>query len=460
MSSQLWNTEKIKQYEKESGQALLKDEQTLACFSRDFGNIQRSPPSAVCIPKDEESLQSLLVFSQEHQLPVTVRAHGFSQCGQALAPPGGLTLSMKHFTKALEIQGESIWVQANASWADLLSLSLQQHKAPFVLPYNCHLSVGGVLSTGGVGASSFKQGLMNAYVEALEVVDGLGVKQVVNKNSPLFHACLSGQGQFAIITKACIKLRAVHPQVKTFSLVYTSQEQWFEDMEKIKDQVDYMELFCSPAMQGMQSRKGQKRPIASWLYGLHVSMEYEKKANILQSVISTLRPWQIINTQEESIASYFLRHDARFESMKQLGLWDMLHPWYECFIATKVLKENLGELLQTLPLHYANMVHIVPLAKKKAGFLMLPEEDSICSFMILNPGVPELFKETCLEVIRELDTFFLQRGGKRYLSGFLGKDLPASYWPDHYGSQYPLWTQLKKQLDPAGIFCSRLYSNG
>lgn len=458
MSIHQWNTEIIKQHNKVTGQALLSDESTLVFFSQDFGKLIQSQPSAVCIPEHLDSLQSLISFAYQHKLPVTIRGNGLSQCGQSLPVPGGLTLSMQHFNKPLELVEDTIWVEANTSWADLLVISLKQNKAPFVLPYNCNLSVAGVLSAGGVGSSSFKYGAINAHVSALEVIDGLGVKKSVTKDSPLFHACLSGQGQFGVITKASIELRPVKPQVKTFCLVYSSQEQWFEDIYKIRDKVDYMELFCSPCIQGAKLKEGKRVSMAQWLYGLHLSIEYEEgDAPDLNDVIKNLNPWQVINNQEETISSYYLRHNSRFELMKMLGQWDLLHPWYECFVATKVLKEHLAELLQRLPVHYASLVHVVPMAKQKAGFLMLPEEGSICSVMILNPGVPPLLKDSCLQAIKDLDACFIEQGGKRYLSGFLGYDLPSDYWSKHFGEQHDLWVNLKKQFDPEGIFSSRLH---
>lgn len=457
MSLHQWNTEIIKQHKKETGQALLSDEQTLVFFSQDFGKLIQSHPAAVCIPEHIDSLQSSIIFAHQHKLPVTIRGNGLSQCGQSLPVSGGLTLSMQNFIKPLELAGDIIWVEANTSWADLLAVSLQQHKAPFVLPYNCNLSVGGVLSAGGVGSSSFKHGSINAHVAALEVIDGLGVKQIVDKNSALFYACLSGQGRFAVITKACIQLRAVHSRVKTFCLVYTSEDQWFEDIDKIKDKVDYMELFCSPSIQGAKL-KGEKRvPMVQWLYGLHVSIEYEQSAPGLNDIIAHLKPWQVINMQEETISSYFLRHSFRYEQMKMLGQWDLLHPWYECFIATKVLKENLAQILQQLPIHYTSLVFVLPMAKQKGGFLMLPDDDSVYSLMILNPGVPNILKDSCLQAIQDLDACFIHQGGKRYLSGFLGKDLPTSYWSNHFGEQYRSWINLKKQFDPEGIFSSMLH---
>ena len=79
-----------------------------------------------------------------------------------------------------------------------------------------------------------------------------------------------------------------------------------------------------------------------------------------------------------------------------------------------------------------NLVHLVPIAKKQAGFLMLPEEEDVFSFMVLNPGVIKDLVPGCLQVIEELDAFFLARGGKRYLSGYLGAPTKA-YW------QKPFW---------------------
>lgn len=454
MSLNQWNSEKIKQCKEITGQALLRDEQSLVLFSKDFGKLIQSQPAAVSIPPNIDSLQSLILFANQYQLPITIRGNGLSQGGQSLPVPGGLTISMQSFNKPLDLSEDMIWVEANTSWKSLLEKSLSQNKAPYVLPYNCNLSVGGVLSAGGIGASSFKYGVINAYVSALEVIDGLGHKQIVEKNSLLFQACLSGQGRFGVITKACIQLRTVQPSVKTFFLVYADQNQWFEDVYKIQSKVDYMELFCSPSIQGTRLKDGKRVPMAHWLYGLHLSVEYNQH---VEDILGRLKPWSVINIQEESILSYFLRHNSRFDMMKLIGQWDLLHPWYECFVPTSFLKEVLAELLEELPLHYASLVHVVPIAPRKAGFMMLPDSDSISEFMILNPGVPYPLEDSCLKAIERLDQRLIKNGGKRYLSGFLGKELPENYWLTHFGEQYGPWMDLKKQYDPTGILSSMLH---
>lgn len=449
-----WNTKKIVQYNQEQQQALLFDEQTLAAFSQDFGKLKTTEPAAVYLPENTRAIQQLLSFANQHQLPITIRGNGLSQNGQSLARPGGVTLSMQNFNKVLQLEEDHVWVEANSSWDSVLATTLKKHKAPLVLPYNCNLSVAGVLSAGGVGASSFKYGPIAANVIALEVIDGKGQLQKVDSNSELFHACLGGQGRFGIITKVAIALRPIADRVKTFCLIYDNYQQWLMDIKIVQNQVDYMELFCSPSIQGMKLGEQGPKPLVQWLYGMHLTIEYEDKIPVLPK---NLHYWKLIHSQELKIDAFLMRHNPRFESMKQTGLWDLIHPWYECFVPTSLLNTHLAFILEQLPLHYASLVHVVPIAKKEAGFVQFPDAEDVSAFMILNPGIGEPLKASCLQAIQFLDEFFLSRGGKRYLSGYLGENLNSGYWKNHFGSQYENWISLKQRYDPIGVFCSTLH---
>ncbi|WP_035918241.1 FAD-binding oxidoreductase [Legionella fairfieldensis] len=452
-----WDLNRMRQCEKESGQALLYDEHLLAGYAQDFGKIVQSTPRGVCVPSSVEKIQSVLHYANQNNLPVTIRGKGLSQGGQSLAVNSGLTLHLEKINNVLDKESSSIWVEANASWSALLDISLKTSQIPCVLPYNCNLSIGGVLSAAGMGASSFKAGSVSAHVDALEVVLANGELKVVEADSPLFTACLSGQGLFAVITKARIKLRPCFKRVKTFFLVYHDREQWFHDIGEIKEQVDYIEAFCTPSFQGSKLAGDKRIPFAQWLFVIHASVEYENKAPAI-STIKHIHPWKLIHEQEESIYSYLHRHDSRFEIMKLTGQWELFHPWYECFMTAHMLTDNLDELLTELPLHYATMLQIVPVAnKQQTGFLMLPEVDDVFELMILNPGVNPVFLPGCLQVIDDLDRKFLKQGGKRYLSGYLGCNLKNDYWSNHFGPLYANWCNLKEKYDPKQTFRSFLY---
>lgn len=452
-----WTAHHIEQCERQIGQAMLSDEHSLASFSGDFGGLAHSRPAAIFSPPTTESLQKLIAYANENCLPVTVRANGLSQSGQSLPVAGGLTLRMNLFDAVHEQEDAFIWVDANASWSALLAATLGGSRVPYVTPYNANLSIAGLLSVGGVGAASFKHGIAASHVNALEVVTADGKMQRVDATSPLFHACLGGQGQFGVITKAAIQLRACRRQVRTFFLAYTDKEQWLKDLAVFKRRADFIETFCSPALQGAKLTAKGRVPFAEWLLSLQVSFEYDDEAPELADFGTDIKPWRISHRQDETVESYLFRHESRLQAMKASGQWELQHPWYECLLAQDVVMSELDDFLRSLPLHFAPMVHLVPIAgKQPTGFFMGPGQAEYFSVMILNPGVPPALVAGCLEVIRVMDDRFLARGGKRYLSGFLGSDLSTDYWKAHFGSDYTSWSDLKRRYDPKGIFCSTL----
>jgi hypothetical protein len=313
---------------------------------------------------------------------------------------------------------------------------------------------------GGVGAASFKHGVAASHVNALEVVTADGKIQRVDAESPLFHACLGGQGQFGVITRAAIQLRPCGRQVRTFFLTYVDKEQWLQDLSVFKNHADFIEAFCSPAPQGMKLTANGRRPFAQWLFSMQVSVEYDDEGPELIDLGNDIKPWKILHRQDEPMESYLFRHESRLRAMRASGQWELQHPWYECLVPHDVVLSELDDLLYSLPLYYATLVHLVPISgKQPTGFFMRPGQSEFFSVMILNPGVPAALVPGCLEVIREMDERFLARGGKRYLSGFLGSDLPPDYWVAHFGPDYASWLNLKRRYDPKGIFCSTLLNH-
>ncbi|KTD14542.1 cytokinin oxidase [Legionella gratiana] len=450
-----WNSFQIKLCNEKLGQALLHDEQTLALFCNDFGKLTHSNPAAIFEPETTESAQLLIQYAHENGLPVTLRGNGMSQSGQSLAVPGGLILNMKHFDSISEVEAYSIWVEANTSWSTVLEKTLPHSLIPYVVPHNCNLSVGGVISAGGIGASSFKYGSVTAHVNSLKIVQANGELIQTDAQSPLMQACLGGQGRFGLITQANIALRPCSKFVRTFFLVYLDKEAWLNDLLLCRTNADFIESFCTSAIQGAKLSEKGRLPFAQWLYAIHVSIEYNDFAPDFSNL--GVHPWRLVHTQDESIHSYLHRHDSRFNVMKMTGQWELQHPWYECFIPGSQL-ESLEKLLDTLPIHYAPVVHITPVAPvSPTGFLQFPKSEHIFALMILNPGLPEVFIPSCLQTIKHLDAIFLPNGGKRYLSGYLGESPKKQFWQSHFEERYEDWICLKKRYDPQNIFCSFLH---
>lgn len=452
-----WNTLLRKQCEQETGQALRMDEATLTSFSEDFGKLERNAPFAVCAPKTRESLQAFLAFAYAHAAPVTVRGNGLSQSGQSLPVKSGVTLSMEQFNRVLDGDDHSIEVEANATWAQVVEASLSRGRRPLVIPYNLGLGVGGLLSAGGVGASAFRHGVISRHVERLDVVKADGEALSVDAESPLFHAALAGQGHFAVIERARLRLCAAKPNVRTFIFAFQDVAALFEAYERLRAHVDYVEMFCAPTPFGTRITSKGRIPFILWTQGMHITVEYDTLPPELCD-LGGAGLKGLLHTQDEPLSAWLHRYDGRYEAMRASGQWNWCHPWYECFLPMAFVREELGALLEELPLHYANMVHVVPIDnRERAGFLMLPDAREVCALMIMHPGISPEQAPTCLEIIARLDDVLLPRGGKRYLSGFLGKALTADYWSVHFGKEYTRWVESKRMFDPKGILSSRLH---
>lgn len=456
----IWTASKKKQFKASTGERMEEKKHSLSPYLKDFGKILSSNPAGLISAQREEDIQEILSFANQEKLPVTIRGDGLSQSGQSLCKEGGLILRGEAFSVISEPDTTSIWAGSNATFRDVLKVVTKNHSTLPVIPYNLSLSLGGVLSAGGTGATSFQCGPIASQVEALEVILVDGSKKVVDIHSPLFQALLGGQGCFGFISKACLKLSPMPKQLVTFYLMYYDQATWLQDVQFAENRAYAIEMFCSPAPMGAKPIQGVRRPFSEWLYAMHITAEYEgEHLPTLQDLFPMLSPSKIFSGVKETYLSWAMRHDGRFQAMKDFGQWDLYHPWYECFVTKDVLEETLEEILPMLPLYYCPVLQIAPIRRPQfSGLMMLPHEaDDLFACMVLTPGVSHSFLSGSLKVIEALDKLLLPRGGKRYLSGFLGENLDEKYWARHYGERFNFLKESKKIYDPNCILGSLLH---
>ncbi|WP_367605841.1 FAD-binding protein [Legionella sp. W05-934-2] len=427
-------------------------------YAGDFSRLHYQIPIGVYQPNLIGDLVKIIDDANHFHHPLTIRCQGLSQGGQSIAPNNGYVLSMLNFNQLDEISDNQIWVSAANTWEQVLAKTLPLRLAPMALPYNCQLSVSGVLSAGGMGAGAFKYGPMIANVSNLEIVDGRGMHAIIDRHDDRFHAILGGQGNFGILVRAGIPLRPVKSKVKTWFLLYYEFSDFLAAITLAREHFDYIESFCSASSQGAIVYDGQKKPLTHWLYGLHVSLEYEGNEPD-DEVVSVLSPCKRLHQQSETIDQYFLRHNHRFDAMQKQGLWSMMHPWYECYIDQHTLTEVLPNILAKIPTVIAPLIHIIPIKLIHSGMLMFPEKGPLFSFMILNPGLPHSYKSVAIDTMNWLNDIFLPLGGKRYLSGYQGDFLEPKWWQTHFGDKLSTWIANKQKYDPNHIFTSKLFEN-
>lgn len=435
------------------------DAAVLAAASTDFGHLIKGQSQLVVQPRHGEDMEALFQLANRDRLPITLRGKGCSQNGQSISP-GGITVDTSRLD---EIQFSVAFPQqvicgAGTTWRQLAAALRPYQCLPCIMPLNLNLTVGGTLSAGGFGANSHRYGPAIANVIALEVVTGAGEKLwcSADKHPDLYAAVLGGQGRCAVILSATLATRPIKPQIRTYFLVYEDLETWMKDQHQLCDRIDYLEGFCSANMQGLQKTPTGRRPLVQWLWGLHVSVEFDPATPPQQEqMLAGLNYHKLLHTEDDDTTDYAARYDLRFRSMQASGAWQQLHPWFDCLLPLSAATEIIPKILEILPPCFGDGHRVLFVADRPTPrFLMKPEQAFL--FAVLPTGIPSSLKTQALTALEQAHQLVMGAGGKRYLSGWLGETTPA-FWSQHFGPDWQAWQQVKETFDPNHVLCSKLF---
>jgi cytokinin dehydrogenase len=444
---------------------LRRDPATRAEFSEDFGHLIRAEPRAVASPRTVEELAAVVRCVAERKLALCARGRGYSQSGQSLSPSGlALDLSRLDRIEAVSPDGRQAHCEPCARWRELTAATLQKGFVPRVLPLNLDISVGGLISAGGIGANSHQYGPLVSQVAELRVVTSAGGLSNCSATvePDLFFAILAGLGRCGIIARASIKLRPAPARVRTIHLVYGDIETWMADQQRIVNErrAHYLEAMCWMGAKGFRGGTGGRPRRVQWLYGLQVGIEYDQKPPDEATILASLTPWRVPHVDDEGFADFIARYQPRFDAMRQTGAWQQLHPWLECLLAPATVVSLLPGILDELPISLGDGHRLIWVdTRNKPPFLAAPEGSPAVCLAILPTGVPASEREQVIPALARVDRGLRASGGKRYLSGWLGQMGPAR-WREHYGQQYERWVALKDRFDPERLFCSALFPDG
>jgi len=444
-----------------SGIFVRRDPESRVLAGQDFGHVERALPWGVAVPRDLGELATVVRLAAARGLPLTARGRGYSQSGQSLSP-GGLTLDCSQLDRIERVDAArgSVRCQAGARWREVVAATLPHGLLPRVLPLNLDMSVGGLLSAGGLGANSHRFGPAVSHALELEVVTPAGgpTRCDPGHEGALFAAALAGLGRCGVIARATLALRPVLPRVRTFHLLYGELEAWLADQQRLVSEgsVDHLEGFVWSSAKGIRSDARGSRPFTHWLYGLNLGFEYQDAEPESSRVMAGLSPWKVIHVQDDPVAAHLDRYQPRFEAMRLCGAWDQLHPWLACLLPAGRLAELLPQVLDELPLSLGDGHRTVWVAREGAPpFFALPAAGPAICLDILPAGVAPCERASILRTMQDLDRRLRAAGGKRYLSSWLGP-MTDDDWREHFGERHADWIAAKRRFDPAGIFRSVL----
>ena len=424
----------------------------------DFGRVITRTPAVVVRPACTEDVACVLKFASHRSLAVSTRGAGHSQAGQSLSEQIVLDItSLSRITSVDEVS-HTVVCQGGVMWRALVGHLARLRLSPPVLTNNLDVTVGGTLSTAGLGVASWQHGTQADNCVELEVVTGEGerVRCSHETHREVFDAVRGGMGQFGVITEARLKLRPHQPGFRSFYLLYDDLAALVDDCRLLmkEERFDYLEAWCAPCPQGFKSVAAERQAFAQWFYPLHATIEGDWPSPLVAAPekLQGLRFYKHVHTEGGDIQDFFRRLDPLFALWKRGGFWDYAHPWMECVLPWQSTPFYITQVLQNMPPQAVAGGHILlwP-ARGNAStvpLFMRPASEYLMGFGIL-PAVPRPFLEEALPRLKQASRAATLVGGKRYLSGWV--DFDAAEWKAHYGDLWPSVVGLKRRYDPKGI---------
>jgi cytokinin dehydrogenase len=148
---------------------VLFDEAARNVAGVDFGTGIRRAPAAVLRPRSVDDIIRIAAYANKTGRKIAMRGQGHSLYGQAQAE-GGIIVDSSTLN-AIRAQGDNLLdAQSGVLWGDAARVAFSRTRMPPVMVDALMLSVGGTLSVGGIGETSYREGCQVDHVSELDVV--------------------------------------------------------------------------------------------------------------------------------------------------------------------------------------------------------------------------------------------------------------------------------------------------
>ena len=124
-------------------------------------------------PVNVQSLQNLVLYAKEHDIPIVPRGNGTSGWGGAIPTRGGLCVALTGMTNILYFNEfeQAITVEAGITWGELLTfLERLSNMVPVYPSSATAATVGGFVASGGLGIGSTRYGNILKHVLGIEAI--------------------------------------------------------------------------------------------------------------------------------------------------------------------------------------------------------------------------------------------------------------------------------------------------
>jgi FAD/FMN-containing dehydrogenase len=210
------------------------DDVACEAMSLDGGRVIHRLPHAVLRPASVADVVRMTAFAHEHRIKIVTRGQGHSQYGQTLTD-GGIVIDSSTLNAVSVIDATTVSAQPGATWNDVTRATLARQLTPPAMGNTMTLSVGGILSAGGISNRSHDFGAVVDTVKELDVVTGDGrlVTCSERHERELFEMILGGMGQCGLIVGTRIRLVPAPAYVVRRDFLYDDVKAFLDDLTRI-----------------------------------------------------------------------------------------------------------------------------------------------------------------------------------------------------------------------------------
>ena len=211
-------------------------------YEADMHTFYRGAPDAVALPQSAEQTAEIVRLCRQERVPVVPRGSGTGLIGGAMAPIGGVMVSMNRMNRVLELDFPNRCATVEPGLINLwLSNATRPHGYYFAPDPSSQMvsSIGGNASTNAGGPHCLKYGITVNHVLGLQVVTGageliwLGGKIQERPGYDLRGVVVGGEGTLGLVTAVIVRLLHVPEGVKTALASFPSIESASETVSAI-----------------------------------------------------------------------------------------------------------------------------------------------------------------------------------------------------------------------------------
>ncbi|WP_308169971.1 FAD-binding protein [Acrocarpospora catenulata] len=397
-------------------------------------------------PQDVEDVVTVVKFCRRHGIPVAPRGQGHSLAGQSQVA-GGIVLETSGLAAVHALEEDRVTVDAGILWSAVVDHTLPHRLTPPVLTDFLDLSVGGTLSMGGIGGSTFRYGLQIDNTYELQVVTGEGELLTCSRwrDSDLFEAVLGGLGQCGIIVRATVRLIPAPSHVRVYNLPYATVADQLSDHLTVVDdgRTDYV---IGLALPGAGSEWNHLLQLVSYVSAERpaddrVLSGLKFQSGLESSVDSTYRDW-------------LMRMGPQLDELKTDGRYRLCHVWSDVFVPASEIQafaaDALAEVSPSEVDHYFPVVqYAVDRRKLDLPLFRVPDQENKCFLFGILKWAEEGHWETAVAHNRSLYARARELNGTHYPHAAL--PLSSEEWRDRYGAAWKGFAEAKTRFDPDHI---------